>query len=213
MMNPGAGGCSGRASHAQILPSPFLVRGRMKRRQGGRRSGLHRRYNPACSLVPLEPVDYLVIGHLTEDVTPGLALEGRCIRCLTPGHLAASRNRHFRGEHLSALQGIPVLKVPADAQHDVREPPHGMRARKQVLRQQASDITLGEPAGCLAQGADRAPGAGGAGAGPGGGGGLSGFHAGHHAAGLDAGLGRRRDMSRPAPGAQRLRCFPGPGPW
>ena len=79
------------------------------------------------SLVPLEPVDYLVIGHLTEDVTPaGSRLGGTAA-------FAALTARAFGlrvgivtsvGEQtsLEALQGIPFFKVPSRAHHDFREP-------------------------------------------------------------------------------------------
>ena len=86
------------------------------------------RYNPRMiSLVPLEPVDYLVIGHLTEDVTPsGMRLGGTAA-------FAALTARAFglrvgivtsTGEQtsLEALQGIPILKVPCSAHHYFRKP-------------------------------------------------------------------------------------------
>jgi hypothetical protein len=98
------------------------------------------------SLVPLEPVDYLVIGHLTEDVTPsGSRLGGTAA-------FAALTARAFGlrvgivtsiGEQmpLAALDGIPLLAIPS-AQSTVFENMRTPAGRRQVIRQRASDITL-----------------------------------------------------------------------
>jgi sugar/nucleoside kinase (ribokinase family) len=98
------------------------------------------------SLMPVEPVDYLVIGHLTEDVTPaGLRLGGTAA-------FAALTARAFGlrvgivtsvGEHMSLeeLHDIPMLRVPSK-QSTTFENLHTAAGRKQVIRHRASDITL-----------------------------------------------------------------------
>ncbi|MFH1185771.1 MAG: PfkB family carbohydrate kinase [Chloroflexota bacterium] len=98
------------------------------------------------SLVPLEPVDYLVIGHLTEDVTPtGLRLGGTAaFAALTAcafGLRAGIVTSVGEATSLAALQGIPVLKVPSPhtTTFENSRTPSG---RKQILRRQASNITL-----------------------------------------------------------------------
>jgi len=98
------------------------------------------------SLVPLEPVDYLVIGHLTEDVTPaGLHLGGTAAYAALTARAFGLRVGIVTsiGERtsLDALQGIPVLKVPA-AQRTTFENSHTPAGRRQVIRHRASDITL-----------------------------------------------------------------------
>jgi sugar/nucleoside kinase (ribokinase family) len=98
------------------------------------------------SLVPLEPVDYLVIGHLTEDVTStGARLGGTAAFAALTARAFGLRTGIITsvGEStsLQALRGIPVLRVPAEHSttfENIRTP----SGRKQVLRQQASRITL-----------------------------------------------------------------------
>jgi hypothetical protein len=98
------------------------------------------------SLVPLEPVDYLVIGHLTEDLTPtGIRLGGTAaFAALTArafGLRAGIITSVGEGASLDALEGIPVLKVPSlysTTFENLRTGPQ----RKQVLKRQASNITL-----------------------------------------------------------------------
>jgi sugar/nucleoside kinase (ribokinase family) len=98
------------------------------------------------SLVPLEPVDYLVIGHLTEDVTStGSRLGGTAA-------FAALTARAFGlrvgivtsvGDEtsLELLEGIPILRVPA-AYSTTFENLRTAAGRKQVIRRRAADITL-----------------------------------------------------------------------
>jgi sugar/nucleoside kinase (ribokinase family) len=98
------------------------------------------------SLVPLEPVDYLVIGHLTEDVTStGRRLGGTAAFAALTARAFGLRTGIITsvGEStsLQALQGIPVLRVPAEHStvfENIRAP----SGRRQVVRQQASKITL-----------------------------------------------------------------------
>ena len=100
------------------------------------------------ALVPLEPVDYLVIGHLTEDVTPtGLRLGGTAaFSALTArafGLRAGIITSVGAGTSLQALDGIPILTVPSahsTAFENVRTP----AGRRQVLRQQAASISLAD---------------------------------------------------------------------
>ena len=99
-----------------------------------------------ASLIPLEPVDYLVIGHLTEDVTPtGSRLGGTAA-------FAALTARAFglrvgiitsvgAGTSLKALEGIPILAIPSahtTTFENVRTP----AGRKQILLRQATRISL-----------------------------------------------------------------------
>jgi len=98
------------------------------------------------SLVPLEPVDYLVIGHLTEDVTStGLRLGGTAAFAALTARAFGLRTGIITsvGERnaLQELHGIPVLRVPAEHSttfENLRTP----AGRRQVLRQRASTITL-----------------------------------------------------------------------
>lgn len=106
-----------------------------------------RRYNARMvSLVPLEPVDYLVIGHLTEDVTPtGLRLGGTAaFAALTArafGLRAGIVTSVGAGTSLEALQGIAVLNVPSS--HSTRfENLRTPSGRRQILKCQAAKITL-----------------------------------------------------------------------
>lgn len=97
-------------------------------------------------LVPLEPVDYLVIGHLTEDITPaGSVLGGTAaFSALTArafglrvGILTSVSER----TSLKPLEGIPLFRVPSDHTttfENVRTP----SGRMQTLHQRAAPITL-----------------------------------------------------------------------
>ena len=98
------------------------------------------------SLVPLEPVDYLAIGHLTEDLTPaGSRLGGTAAFAALTARAFGLRTGIITsvGESTSLheLQGIPVLRVPTEhstAFENIRTP----AGRKQIVRRQASKITL-----------------------------------------------------------------------
>lgn len=98
------------------------------------------------SLVPLESVDYLVIGHLTEDVTStGLRLGGTAAFAaltarafgLRVGIVTSISNE----TSLEPLQDVPVLRVPA-AHSTTFENQRTAAGRRQVIRQRAADITL-----------------------------------------------------------------------
>lgn len=78
-------------------------------------------YNVAMyQMMPLEPVDYLIIGHLTKDLTPEgpriggtpayAALTARALG-LRPGIVTS-----FAGDvSLELLEGIPIINFPTDA--------------------------------------------------------------------------------------------------
>jgi sugar/nucleoside kinase (ribokinase family) len=97
-------------------------------------------------LVPLEPVDYLVIGHLTEDILPtGTRLGGTALYAALTARAFGLRVGIVTsvGEQtsLEALQGIPVLRVPAKQStrfENLRTP----GGRRQIITSQASPITL-----------------------------------------------------------------------
>ncbi len=99
------------------------------------------------SLVPLEPVDYLVIGHVTEDITrTGRRLGG------TAAYAALTARRFGLrvgiltsvGEttSLEALGDIPVLNVPSH-QSTSFENTRATGGRRQILRSQAQPISVG----------------------------------------------------------------------
>ena len=129
----------------RIARVPSISRIRRRSRLGG--PSQPSRYNPPMvSLVPLEPVDYLVIGHVTEDITPtGPRLGGTAA-------FAALTARRFglrvgiltsvsATTSLEALEGIPVLKVPSP--HSTTfENLHTENGRRQILRSQAAPITV-----------------------------------------------------------------------
>ena len=105
------------------------------------------RYNANMqALIPLEPVDYLMIGHLTEDVTAtGTRLGGTAaFSALTAkafGLRVGIVTSMSDETSVQALDGIPVLKVPAShtTTFENLKTPGG---RVQILRQRGSDITL-----------------------------------------------------------------------
>jgi sugar/nucleoside kinase (ribokinase family) len=97
-------------------------------------------------LVPLEPVDYLVLGHVTEDATPaGSRLGGTAAYAALTARAFGLRvgaiTSVSESTSLKALNGIAVLNVPS--QHSTRfENSRTTTGRKQVLQSQASIITL-----------------------------------------------------------------------
>ena len=98
------------------------------------------------SLVPLESLDYLVIGHVTEDITPtGRRLGGTAAyaaltarRC---GLRAGILTSVSASTSLEALEGIPVLQVPSP-RSTTFENLHPENGRRQILRSRAAPITV-----------------------------------------------------------------------
>ena len=97
-------------------------------------------------LVPLEPVDYLVIGHLTEDLTPsGSRLGGTAafsaLTALALGLRVGVVSALGDGTSLKALDGIQVVKIPS-SQSTTFENIYGEDGRRQVLHHQAVSISI-----------------------------------------------------------------------
>ena len=98
------------------------------------------------SLIPLEPVDYLVIGHLTEDITPaGRVLGGTAaFSALTArafGLRVGILTSVSQSTSLTPLDGIPLFRVPSEhtTTFENVQTPSG---RIQTLHQRAAPITL-----------------------------------------------------------------------
>lgn len=97
-------------------------------------------------LVPLEPVDYLVIGHVSEDITPtGPVLGGTAAFSALTARAFGLRvgiiTSASAETSLSPLGDIPILKVPSrwtTTFENLRTP----GGRKQILRRQAAPISL-----------------------------------------------------------------------
>jgi sugar/nucleoside kinase (ribokinase family) len=94
----------------------------------------------------LEPVDYLVIGHVTEDLAPtGPRLGGTAAFAALTARAFGLRTGIVTsvGDNiaLDELKGIPILKVPSphSTTFENLKTPSG---RKQILRQQAASISL-----------------------------------------------------------------------
>lgn len=95
-------------------------------------------------LVPLEPVDYLVVGHITEDLTPGgprlggtaaySALTARALG-LRVGVVTSAAE----GTSLAALEGIPVVRIPSPHTTTFQNTA-GPEGRVQSLHRQAAPI-------------------------------------------------------------------------
>lgn len=98
------------------------------------------------SLVPLEPVDYLVIGHITEDITPGgnvlggtatySALTARAFG-LRAGIITSASEK----TSLKVLEGIPLFRVPSKTTTTF-ENIHTDKGRVQILHARAEPVSL-----------------------------------------------------------------------
>lgn len=96
-------------------------------------------------LVPLEPVDYLVIGHVTEDLTPEgprpggtatfAALTARSFG-LRVGVVTAVGNAAL----LDALNEIPVVSTPSEHSTTFENADTG-RGRRQILHERAESVS------------------------------------------------------------------------
>ncbi len=97
-------------------------------------------------LVPLQPVDYLVIGHVTEDLTPaGPRLGGTAtFSALTAralGLRAGIVTSAGKDASLKALEGIPIVCIPSGHTTTFENIPSG-DGRRQILRHQAAHISF-----------------------------------------------------------------------
>jgi sugar/nucleoside kinase (ribokinase family) len=95
-------------------------------------------------LVPLQPVDYLAIGHITQDITPsGLRLGGTVtFSALTARALGLRVGIVTAAAHdlsLNVFDGITVVSVPSE-HTTTYENIYGKEGRKQVLHHQAAHI-------------------------------------------------------------------------
>ncbi|HEX2698345.1 MAG TPA: PfkB family carbohydrate kinase, partial [Anaerolineales bacterium] len=98
------------------------------------------------ALAPLQPVDYLAIGHVTEDLTPGgtrlggtvtfAALTARALG-LRAGILTAASEQ----TSLKALQGIAIINVPSE-RNTTFENIYMDGKRRQILHHQAAPISF-----------------------------------------------------------------------
>jgi len=97
-------------------------------------------------LLAPEPVDYLAIGHVTEDVMPAgsrlggtvtfSALTARAMG-LRPGIVTAAGGK----ASLAALEGIPVISIPSQYSTTF-ENIHAGDRRRQILHQQGAPISF-----------------------------------------------------------------------
>ena len=96
--------------------------------------------------VPLEPVDYLVIGHLTEDLTPsGMRLGGTAafsaLTALSLGLRVGVVSASGQSTSLMALDGIKVVNIHSP--HSTTfENIYGRDGRHQILHHIAGPITI-----------------------------------------------------------------------
>ncbi len=95
-------------------------------------------------LVPLEPVDYLILGHVTEDLTPdGTRLGGTAAFSALTAHALGLRvgivTSASASTSLAALDGLPVVRVPSPhtTTFENVSTPHG---RVQTLHHEAAPI-------------------------------------------------------------------------
>ena len=98
------------------------------------------------SLVPLESLDYLVIGHVTEDITPtGRRLGGTAAYAALTARRCGLRvgilTSVSASTSLEALEGIPILKVPSP-RSTIFEHLRTENGRGQILRSQAAPIAV-----------------------------------------------------------------------
>jgi sugar/nucleoside kinase (ribokinase family) len=97
-------------------------------------------------LVPLQPVDYLVVGHVTEDLTPaGPRLGGTATFSALTARALGLRvgvvTSSGKDTSLKALEGIPVVSIPS--QHTTTfENILTRDGRRQVLHHRAAQISF-----------------------------------------------------------------------
>ncbi len=111
------------------------------------------------SLVPPEPVDYLVIGHLSCDITPdGPRLGGTAAYAALTGHALGLRVgvvTAWGGEvPLDALDGIKVQSIPT-TQSTTFENIYRHEGRIQYIHHDAPDLLPSTHSGGMAAYSDR----------------------------------------------------------
>jgi hypothetical protein len=102
----------------------------------------------STGLITTEPIDYLVVGHITQDITPtGLmmggtvtyaALTAQALGCKA-GIVTSARN----DLDLSPLNGIPVHLIPAEFSTTFKNQPTAF-GRQQYLYHTAKTLTAGD---------------------------------------------------------------------
>ena len=97
-------------------------------------------------LVPLEPVDYLVIGHLTQDLTPASSHLGgtaafSALTARSLGLRVGVVSAIGRETSLEALEGVTVVKIPSP-NSTTFENIHTREGRRQILYHQAVPISM-----------------------------------------------------------------------
>lgn len=98
------------------------------------------------NLVPLQPVDYLVLGHVTHDLTPsGPRLGGTAAYSALTARALGFRvgvvTASGPESDLSALRDIPVVSAPS-AQSTTFENIYSKNGRKQVLHYRAARLSF-----------------------------------------------------------------------
>ncbi len=98
------------------------------------------------ALVPLEPVDYLVIGHVTEDITPaGNVLGGTATYSALTARAFGLRvgiiTSLSEKTSLGPLEGIPLFRVPSEVTTTF-ENIHTSAGRVQFLHARAAPVSL-----------------------------------------------------------------------
>jgi sugar/nucleoside kinase (ribokinase family) len=97
-------------------------------------------------LAALQPIDYLIIGHVAADITPtGVQLGGTVsysgLTARALGLRVGIVTSSGTGTQLDALDGIPIVNVPAE-QSTTFENIYTANGRRQILHHQAAPILL-----------------------------------------------------------------------
>lgn len=98
------------------------------------------------NLVPLEPVDYLVVGHISQDLTPsGLQLGGTATYSALTAQALGLRVGMLTAiapnTDITALQGIVVISTPSE-KNTIFENIYTDEGRRQVLHHQATPLSF-----------------------------------------------------------------------
>ncbi len=97
-------------------------------------------------LVPLQAVDYLVIGHVTQDVTPnGLRLGGTAAYSTSTARALGLRvgvvTSANKETSMKALDGIPIIFIPSEYATTFENIYDSEAGRTQILHHQAQHIS------------------------------------------------------------------------